>query len=117
MDSRTSKTAWMRTPNIVATNNADDNASPAPEMSCLRILSATKLHTIRIMSGIRCFNRSIGFAARRMRQAEAIYLTVVMVIAVKMYVNKLKISIVGPRAASSSVPVNYSAAKRLLDLR
>ena len=52
-----------------------------------------------------------------MRQAEAIYLTVVMVIAVKMYVNKLKISIVGPRAASSSVPVNYSAAMRLLDLR
>ena len=36
------------------------------------------------------------------------YLTVVMVIAVKMYVNKLKMSIVGPSAASSRVPVHCS---------
>ena len=38
------------------------------------------------------------------------YLTVVMVIAVKMYVNKLKMSIVGPSAASSKVPVHCSNA-------
>ena len=31
-----------------------------------------------------------------------------MVIAVKTYVNRLNINIVGPRAASSNVPVNCS---------
>ena len=36
-----------------------------------------------------------------------------MVIAVKMYVNRLNISIVGPRAASSSVPVNCSPVHKL----
>lgn len=36
------------------------------------------------------------------------HLTVVMVIAVKMYVNKLKMSMVGPSAASSKVPVHCS---------
>ena len=38
------------------------------------------------------------------------HLTVVMVIAVKMYVNKLKMSMVGPSAASSKVPVHCSNA-------
>ena len=38
------------------------------------------------------------------------HLTVVMVIAVKMYVNKLKMSMVGPSAASSKVPEHCSNA-------
>ena len=41
------------------------------------------------------------------------YLTVVIVIAVKMYVNSPKISIVGPKAASSKVPVHCNQSSNL----
>ena len=44
MIEHTRSTAWMRSPNAVATNRAEDKASPAAVMSCFLSLSATRLH-------------------------------------------------------------------------
>lgn len=103
----TNSTAWMISPKVVATNSAEDRASPAPSMSCVLSLSATKLQPSK--------RPHQGPDAAAVLVPDGLaepHLTVVIVIAVKTYVNKLKINIVGPRAASSNVPVYCTPSRR-----